>query len=52
MEKKYVDIIASGYEWTCPNCGRLNNEYAWIEDLECHECHKEYKASLPEHVYD
>jgi hypothetical protein len=25
MENEYVDLIAAGYDWECPNCGAMNN---------------------------
>lgn len=45
-----VDIIASGYEWTCPNCEELNKEIEWTEKVICKKCKKEYNANEPDHA--
>lgn len=47
---EYVDTIASGYEWTCPECETLNTEIEWTEDVYCDECAEHYKARFPEHA--
>lgn len=46
---KNVDVIASGYEWTCPNCGELNKEYEYRPDYYCSCCGEHIETSLPEH---
>lgn len=30
-----VDMIASGYEWTCPRCEKLNTECEYTETVTC-----------------
>jgi protein-arginine kinase activator protein McsA len=50
MSKK-VDIIASGYEWQCPNCFRFNKEIEYKELVKCKTCKKTFEANLPEHAY-
>lgn len=46
-----VDLIASGYEWTCPNCERLNREIEVTERVTCGECGSQYATDAPEHAY-
>ncbi len=31
-----VELIASGYEWTCPNCGQMNKEMETKDKVQCH----------------
>jgi DNA-directed RNA polymerase subunit RPC12/RpoP len=38
MARKSVELIASGYEWTCPKCSRLNNEIEVTETVTCPGC--------------
>ena len=35
VEKEPVDMIASGYEWICPSCGKLNTEIEYMETVTC-----------------
>lgn len=49
---KNVDVIASGYEWTCPNCGELNKEYEYRKDYYCSSCGVHVETSLPEHAIE
>ena len=48
-----VDIIASGYEWVCPVCNRLNREIEITETVTCcgADCREEFEANPPEHAY-
>lgn len=48
---KQVDMIASGYEWTCPKDNTLNHEIEAAEQVTCKVCKTEYYASAPEHCY-
>lgn len=52
MEQIEVDVIASGYEWTCPICENLNNVIAFKNKVVCQECERTFEASCPEHAYD
>lgn len=45
-----VDIIASGYEWVCPECDVLNLEVEWTKQATCFICGKTYETNLPEHA--
>lgn len=49
-EKTPVDIIASGYEWICPNCEILNHEIEVTEFVDCGACHHTYPTNPPEHA--
>lgn len=40
-----VEIIASGYEWTCPKCEKLVNEIEVTETVTCPDCEIEYRVS-------
>ena len=50
-EDREVDVIASGYEWICPGCNKLNKEIDYVPDLTCSDCKGNYIARLPEHCY-
>ena len=43
---KTVDLIVSGYEWRCPDCGMLNHESS-IETaiVQCAECGENFRVS-------
>lgn len=45
-----VDIIASGYEWTCPECNRLNLEVEITKYVECKDCTRTFGTNPPEHA--
>lgn len=47
---KTVDIIASGYEWICPNCEYLNHEIEVNEIVTCIVCEKSFGTNAPEHA--
>ena len=49
-----VDVIASGYEWTCPICETLNKEIEHKEVVTCSrsDCRVSFKTNLPEHCYE
>lgn len=48
----YVDIIASGYEWTCLNldCGALNTEAYYKTTVTCRLCCLEFSTNNPDHA--
>lgn len=48
---KTVDVIASGYEWICPNCNSLNKEIEFKEHYICNFCRESVDTSSPEHAY-
>jgi DNA-directed RNA polymerase subunit RPC12/RpoP len=49
---KNVDIIASGYEWVCPSCGRFNTEIEVKEIVQCPGCEEKFEINPPEHAYN
>ena len=48
---EHVDIIASGYEWNCPNCGQNNRTYEVTGFVVCDECRDTYAINPPEHAW-
>jgi DNA-directed RNA polymerase subunit RPC12/RpoP len=46
-----VCLIASGYEWTCPHCGKLNEEIEIPEKVKCAGCAKEYEVENADHAW-
>jgi uncharacterized protein (DUF983 family) len=51
-ELEEVDLIASGYEWTCPNCDELNHEIEITETVCCKDCKQKYSTGETHHAYD
>ena len=47
---KTVELIASGYEWTCPECDKLNHEIEVTVTVKC-KCGQSYSTMPPEHCY-
>lgn len=49
---EFVDLIASGYEWTCPGegCGFLNHEVEATEFVTCSNCKTNYTTNPPDHA--
>lgn len=50
--ESYVDLIASGYEWICPNCENLNNEIEVTLEVRCSDCKRTFRTHPPEHAYE
>jgi hypothetical protein len=48
----WVDCIASGYEWICPDCKKLNQLPTWTEEVQCLGCQGFYNLNSPEHTYE
>ena len=48
-DKEPVDLIASGYEWTCPECGDLIKEIGIKEHVT--HCGRNYETAPAEHAY-
>jgi hypothetical protein len=44
-----VDLMASGYEWVCPACKRLNLEIEHSTVVKCQKCEKLYETNPPQH---
>ena len=47
-----VELIASGYEWICPNCEEFNKEIEITEFVTCDKCNQEYKVQDYYHAYN
>jgi len=48
---KTVNIIASGYEWICPQCETLNREIEIKKNVKCVCCDAEYETNPAEHAF-
>jgi len=46
-----VELIASGYEWECPECEWLNLEIEITEIVTCTKCNKRFKVDNFYHAY-
>ena len=44
-----VDMVASGYDWECPNCTRGNEVSAWTEKVTCTGCDQTFETMPPSH---
>lgn len=51
-QKGTVELIASGYEWECPECKTLNKEIEAKTQGECKECGADFDTDPPEHAYE
>jgi len=51
LDDNSVDLIASGYEWECPECEELHREIEYREQVACCACGKVYETNPPEHAY-
>ncbi len=49
-DMEQVDIIASGYEWICPECNAFNTEIEIREFVTCGECDADFTTAPPEHA--
>jgi hypothetical protein len=49
--KKAVELIASGYEWTCPLCGDFQREIEAKAKVTCGKCNTEFATEPPEHAF-
>jgi DNA-directed RNA polymerase subunit RPC12/RpoP len=47
-----VDLIASGYEWSCPKCGELNREIEITENVKCSKCGGEFEVGEVNHAFE
>ena len=46
-----VDMIASGYEWICPDCEWFNKEIEIECEVSCSNCSKTFEVGVVEHAY-
>ena len=47
-----VSLIASGYEWNCPMCGRRNTEIEILDEVECPNCFKSFAVDICQHAWE
>ena len=49
---EHVDVIASGYEWTCPRCSTFNTEMCYMSIYTCSnpKCRTSFYTNPPEHA--
>jgi len=45
-----VELIASGYEWTCPDCETCNGEIEVTETVTCRKCKEMFPVSAHNHA--
>lgn len=50
-KSEVVDLIASGYEWHCPNCKEFNTEIEIENELECAKCKHKFSVGTIDHAY-
>lgn len=51
-ELMQVDMIASGYEWVCPECETYNREIGITEQIRCAKCNQEFEVKEAHHAYN
>jgi len=51
MINQTVELIASGYEWVCLSCDRLNHEIELSEEVTCRECGSKYEVIDFHHAF-
>ena len=50
-----IDVIASGYEWICPECEYINKMIEYPRrnsDVACDGCGEHVELSYPEHAFE
>ncbi len=50
-----IELIASGYEWECPNCGTENKVIAipaHREPVRCSDCKKYFAVEFANHAHE
>jgi len=51
-EVRFVDLIASGYEWICPDCEHYQRIIAITETVTCEKCGEKFTVDEIHHAYD
>lgn len=46
-----VDLVASGYDWTCPQCNAMHHEIEIKEHVVCPQCGIVYATGATTHAY-
>jgi hypothetical protein len=49
---KTVELIASGYEWTCPRCEDFQREIEAKAKVTCGKCNTEFATDAPQQAYE
>ena len=52
QEEDSVEMIASGYEWTCPKCEALMQEIEITPKVKCHDCSTVYNVDDYHHAHN
>ena len=52
IEEEVVELIAAGYEWTCPDCDELNCEIEITEQVTCAQCKRVFKVMDAYHAHE
>jgi hypothetical protein len=52
QEYERIELIAAGYEWSCPTCNQLNKEIEILKTVQCHACERQFEVADYEHVYE
>lgn len=47
-----VDLIASGYEWICPDCKGYNREIGVTLYVSCKKCNRTFEVDDHLHAYN
>lgn len=49
-----VNLIASGYKWTCPECNRLVKEFEIPESriVICPNCKTKFEVGIVDHAHE
>lgn len=50
--EKYVQLVASGYEFICPGCGHFNRVIEVTETVICERCEGEFEVGEIGHAYE
>jgi len=48
-ETVFVDMVASGYEWICPECQEYYKVSSWVEKVTCKQCGGTFETMPPMH---
>ena len=51
FEYETVELIAAGYEWTCPACDTLITIIETTESVTCKACKRRFKVDSYAHVH-
>ncbi len=51
IEEEEVTLIASGYEWICPNCNTLNTHSKTAPKVTCNLCNRTYMTDEALHAH-